>query len=155
MSVPVKVAMIEVDLDENDNQVLDRYHTLIHEDETTGTGIVILSLGAINTEAILAANTDAVITVRTKGTTPASLDTVTSTDNAAVGVWQAGASLTTNWDNRSAADDRTVYHVPAGYGVEVALTTAGSETSVAGDGAGKMLVMVEYVVVPRTVTENL
>jgi hypothetical protein len=155
MSVPVKMAMLEIDLDENDTQVLDRYHTLIHEDEAVGTGIVILSLGAINTEAILAANTDAVITVRTKGATPASLDTITSTDNAAIGVWQAGGSLTTNWDNRAAADDRTTYSVPAGYGVEVALTTAGSETAVAGDGAGKMLVMVEYVVVPRTITENL
>jgi hypothetical protein len=154
MSVPVKVAMIEIDGDENDNQVLARYHTLVHEDDTAGTGIVIMSMGALCTEVVLQAGAQSVITVRTKGATPASLDTITATDNAAVGTWSAAGALTTNWDNRAAADDRTTYHVPAGYGIEVALTTAGYE-SAAGDGTGKFLVMVEYVVVPRTITENL
>jgi hypothetical protein len=147
--------MIEIDGDTADLQTLAKYHTLVHEDDTTGTGIIILSLGAIVTEVVAYnSGTVAIITVRTKGATPATLDTISATDNAVIGTWAAGASLTVNWDNRAAASDRTTYHVPAGYGIEVALTTAGFETSVDGDGTGKFLVMVEYVVVPRRVVEN-
>lgn len=156
MSVPVKIAMIEIDGDENDNQILAKYHTLVHEDDTAGTGIIILSLGTFTTEVVTHQNASAVITVRTKGSSPASLALITSTDNATVGEWHAAdADIIINWDNRANTEDRTLYHVPAGFGIEVALTTAGSETSTAGDGTGKFLVMCEYVVVPRTITENL
>ena len=156
MSVPVKVAMIEIDLDENDNQILDKYHVMVHEDDTAGTGIIIMSLGTLCTEAVTNANTASVITVRRRGTSTASLAVITTTDNAAVGEWHAvDADIIINWDNRANTEDRTLYHVPLGDGIEVALTTAGSETTSAGDGAGKLLVMCEYVVVPRTITENL
>lgn len=146
--------MIEIDGDTADLQTLAKYHTLIHEDDTAGTGIVIRSIGAMVTEVVAHAGVQGIITVRTKGTTPASLDTITVVDNDAVGEWVVPGSLTTNWDNRSGGDDRTTYHVPAGYGVEVALTTLGYESAVDGDGTGKFLVMVEYVVVPRLTVEN-
>ncbi|KKM01156.1 hypothetical protein LCGC14_1797240 [marine sediment metagenome] len=154
MSVPVKVAMIEIDGDDADLQTLAKYHTLVHEDDTAGTGIIIRSMGTFTTEVVTHAGQTAVIRVRTKGATPATLDDITSTDNQAVGVWSAMDSLATKWCNVTNTTDRTTYHVPAGYGIEVALTTAGYETTVSGDGTGKFLVVVEYMVLPRRITEN-
>jgi hypothetical protein len=153
MSVPIKVAMIEIDGDVVGNTVLDRYHTLIHEAEAVGTGIIIRSIKGVYTEVVTHAGAQGVVTLRTKGATPASLATLTFADNEPVGDTVDG-SLTNDWCEHTSAGSVTTYCVPAGYGVEVALTTAGYE-SVAGDGTGRLLVIVEYMVVPRTITENL
>ncbi len=152
MSVPVKVAMLEIDGDVSDLQTLAKYHTLIHEDDTAGTGIMIRQLGMLITEVVDHDTVQGVVTIRTKGATPASLDTITFNDNGAIGTWNITDSLTGDWWASADTTDWTTYHVPAGYGIEVALTTAGTT---AGTLAGKGLVMVEYLVVPRTITENL
>lgn len=154
MSVPVKVAMIEIDGDTGGNTVLNRYHTLVHEDDTAGTGIIIRSVRGMVTEVTAHAAVQGVITVRSKGTTPASLATITFVDNQPVGDIIDG-SIATHWGEHTSSDDISAYCVPAGYGIEVALTTAGYETAADGDGTGKMLVLVEYMVIPRTITENL
>lgn len=153
MSVPVRVAMIEMDGNVVGNTVLDRYHTLVHEDDTAGTGIIIRSIRGVYTEVVEAASVDAVVTLRTKGATPAALATLTFADNEPVGDTVDG-SIANDWCEHTSAGSVTTYCVPAGYGIEAALTTAGYE-SVAGDGTGRLLVIVEYMVVPMTITENL
>ena len=153
MSVPMMVAMLEFDGDESDTQVLDRYHTLGHEDDTTGTGIVVRSIRGVYTEVVLQAGAQAVVTLRTKGATPAALATLTFVDNEPATDTLDG-SITNAWADHATSQAIATYCVPAGYGIEAALTTAGYE-SVAGDGTGKLLVMVEYTVIPRTITENL
>ena len=154
MSVPVKVAMIEIDGDTADLQVLARYHTLVHEDDTAGTGIILRSVRGLNTEAVLHAGVQGIITIQSKGTTPANLATLTFLDNTPIGDVTDG-SITAHWGEHAANADVSAYCVPAGYGIKVALTTAGYETAVDGDGTGKMLVVVEYMVIPKTITENL
>lgn len=153
MSVPVKVAMIEIDGDTVDLQTLALYHTLVHESETAGTGIIVRSIKGVYTEVVLQAGVQAVVTLRTKGATPASLATLTFADNEPVGDTVDG-SIANDWCEHTSAGSVTTYCVPAGYGIEVALTTAGYE-SAAGDGTGKLLVIVEYMVIPRTITEGL
>lgn len=153
MSVPLRTAMIEIDGDTGDLQTLARYHTLVHEDDTTGTGIIIRSIRGMVTEVIAHADTVGVITVRTKGATPATLGTITFIDNQPVGDIIDG-SIVKFWGEHTTSDDISAYCVPSGYGIEVALTTAGFETTVDGDGTGKILVLVEYLVIPRRITEN-
>lgn len=155
MSVSVRVAMIEVDGDTADLQVLSRYHTLIPKSEAEGTGLIVLRLGTFTTEAVTHAGASAVVTVQTDGATPAAFDAITSTDNSAIGKWSDADSLTTSFYEMADDTDYTTYMVPAGYGLKVALTTAGYETTADGDGTGKFLVVCEYIVLPRTITENL
>ena len=151
MSVPLRMAMIEVDGDTGDLQELAKYHTLVHDDETTDTGIIIRSMGGLITEIVDHDTVQGVVTVRTKGTTPANLDTITFNDNAGIGTWNQTDSLTVDRFAFADAVDWTIYHVPAGSGIEVALTTAGTT---AGTVAGKMLICLEYFVIPRRVREN-
>lgn len=154
MSVPVRVAMLDVDGDTADLQVLSRYHTLVHEDETANTGIIVRSIKGVYTEVVTHANAQGVVTIRTKGASPVSFATLTFADNEPVGDTVDG-SIANDWCEHTSAASVTTYCVPAGYGLEVALTTSGNETAVAGDGTGRLLVIVEYMVVPMTVTENL
>lgn len=154
MSVPIMVAMIEMDGDTADTQVLNRYHTLVHEDDTAGTGIIIRSIRGVHTEVVAQAAAQAVVTLRTKGATPASLATLTFVDNEPA-TDTLDASIASAWADHATSQAIATYCVPAGYGIEAALTTAGYETTADGDGTGKLLVMVEYTVVPRTITENL
>jgi hypothetical protein len=148
------VAMLDVDGDTADLQTLAKYHTLVHEDDTASTGIIVRSIKGVYTEAVTHATVAGVVTIRTKGATPVSFATLTFADNEPVGDTVDG-SIANDWCEHTSAASVTTYCVPAGYGLEVALTTAGYETSVDGDGAGRLLVIVEYVVVPRTITENL
>jgi hypothetical protein len=147
------VAMLEVDGDTADTQVLDRYHTLVHEDDTADTGIVVRSIRGVYTEAVTHAAVAGIVTLRTKGATPASLATLTFVDNEPI-TDTLDADITAAWADHNTSTALATYCVPAGYGIEVALTTAGYETAADGDGTGRMLVMVEYVVVPRRITEN-
>jgi hypothetical protein len=146
------MAFLEVDGDTGGNQVLATYHTLVEEEETAGTGAILLSLRGVVTEATTHAGVQGIITVRTKGTTPATLGTLTFVDNQPIGDIIDG-SVATFWGEHTSSDDISAYCIPAGYGIECALTTAGYETAADGDGTGKMLVVVEYVVVPRRVGE--
>lgn len=165
MSVPVKVAMIELDGDERASggqTVLDKYHTLVHEDETAGTGIVVLWAGALITEAVVQDSVAAIIRLRTKGTTPATFSDLTLTTADAVGVFRQFLTTSSLADKglpvahdatTSEAEDQTIMHVPAGYGLEVGLVTVGLDGT-AGDTTGRALVMVSYVVIPKRITEN-
>ena len=162
MSVPVKVAMIEIEGDTGDLQVDDRYHTLIHEDETAGTGVLVLWCGGLITTAIAHASTAGIISLRTKGATPVNFSDLTLTDNDAVGVFRqflttsslAAVGLPISHDTTTAeAIDQTIMSVPADHGLEVALTTPGFETTADGDGSGKVLIMVCYVVMPKRITQ--
>jgi hypothetical protein len=155
MTVAPRIAMLEVDGDTADLQVLDQYHTLIPKSEAEGTGLIVMRLGTFTTEAVTHAGGLAVITVQTEGTTAAGFDALTSTDNLAIGKWSDADSLTVALYEMADDTDYTTYMVPAGYGLKVALTTAGYETTADGDGTGKFLVFCEYVVIPRTITENL
>ncbi len=161
MSVPVKVAMIEIDGDVGDLQTLAKYHTLIHQDDTAGTGILVLWMGALVTEAIAHDSVAGIIRVRTKGATPVTFSDLTLTDNDVIGVFRqflttsnlAAKGLPVAHDTTtSEAEDQTIMSVPADYGLEVALITAGTD---AGTVAGKVLIMVNYVVIPRRITETI
>lgn len=163
MSVPVKVAMIEMDGDVRDLQTLAMYHTLVHEDETAGTGMIILWAGGMHTEAVVADSTDAVVRLRTKGATPATIADLTFTTADPIGDFiqfttthsLAAMGLPVAHDaSTSESEDQTGICVPAGYGLEVGLITAGLDGTAAST-AGKILIMVCYLVVPRTITENL
>lgn len=153
MSVPIMVAMLDVDGDTADLQTLAQYHTLVHEDDTAGTGIIVRSIKGVYTEAVTHASGAGVITVRTKGTSPAELGTLTFADNEPVGD-TVDSSIANDWCEHTSAGSVTTYCVPAGYGIEVALTTAGYETTADGDGAGRMMVIVEYMVIPKRITQN-
>lgn len=161
MSVPVRVAMIEIDGDVGDLQTLTKYHTLIHQDDTSDTGVLVLWMGALVTEAIAHDTIAGIIRVRTKGATPVTFSDLTLTDNDAIGVFRqflttsslAAKGLPVSHDTTtSEAEDQTIMSVPADHGLEVALITAGTD---AGTVAGKVLIMVCYLVLPRTITENL
>ncbi len=164
MSVPVKVAMIEIDGDLRDLQTaLAQYHTLVHEDETAGTGMVILWAGGLMTEAVVADGANAIVTLRTKGTTPAVISDLTFTTADPVGDFiqftttntLAAMGIPVSHDTTtSESQDQTGMCVPAGYGLEVGLTTAGLDGTAAST-TGKILIMVCYLVIPRTITENL
>ena len=165
MSVPVKVAMIEMDGDaraSGGQTVLAKYHTLVHEDETADTGIIVLWAGALITEAVVQDSVAAIIRLRTKGASPATFSDLTFTTADAIGVFRqflttsslAAKELPVSHDTTtSEAEDQTIMHVPAGYGLEVALVTAGVDGT-AGNTTGRALVMVNYIVVPRRITEN-
>lgn len=159
MSVPVKVAMIEIDSEVNDLQTLTRYHTLIHEDDTVDTGVLVLWAGALVTEAIANDTIAGIIRLRTKGDTPVTFSDLTLTDNDAVGVFRqflttsslAGVGLPVSHDaTTSEAQDQTIMSIPEDHGLEVALITAGTDAGTAG---GKVLVMVNYVVMPKRITQ--
>lgn len=161
MNVPVKVAMIEMDGDAGDLQTLAKYHTLIHEDDTAGTGILVLWAGALVTEAIAHDTIAGILRLRTKGATPVTFSDLTLTDNDAIGVFRqflttsslAAKGLPVSHDTTtSEAEDQTIMSVPKDHGLEVALVTAGTD---AGTVGGKVLIMVCYLVMPRTITENL
>ncbi len=162
MSVPSKVAMIEIEGDSGDLQTVGRYHTLIHEDDTSDTGVLVLWAGALITTAIAHASTAGIISLRTKGATPVNFSDLTLTDNDAVGVFRqflttsslAGFGLPVSHDTTtSEAVTQTTMSIPANHGLEVALTTAGFETTADGDGSGKVLIMVNYVVMPKRITQ--
>ena len=161
MSVPMRVAMIEIDGDVGDLQTLAKYHTLVHQDDTKDTGVLVLWMGALVTEAIAHDTIAGIIRVRTKGETPVTFSDLTLTDNDVVGVFRqflttsslAGVGLPVSHDaTTSEAQDQTIISVPKDHGLEVALVTAGTD---AGTVGGKVLVMVCYVVLPKTMTENL
>ena len=161
MSVPMRVAMIEIDGDVGDLQTLAKYHTLVHQDDTKDTGVLVLWMGALVTEAIAHDTIAGIIRVRTKGETPVTFSDLTLTDNDVVGVFRqflttsslAGVGLPVSHDaTTSEAQDQTIMSVPQDHGLEVALVTAGTD---AGTVGGKVLVMVCYVVLPKTMTENL
>lgn len=161
MSVPVRVAMIEIDGDVSDLQTLTKYHTLIHQDDTKDTGVLVLWMGGLVTEAIAHDSTAGIIRVRTKGATPVTFSDLTLTDNDAIGVFRqflttsslTAVGLPVSHDaTTSEAQDQTIMSVPEDHGLEVALITAGSD---AGTTGGKVLIMVCYLVLPRTITENL
>lgn len=165
MSVPVKVATIEMDGDERASggqTVLAKYHTLVHEDETNGTGIIVLWAGALMTEAVVQDSQAAIIRLRTKGSTPVTFSDLTLTTADAIGVFRqflttsnlSSKGLPVSHDaSTSEAEDQTIMHVPAGYGLEVGLVTAGLDGT-AGNTTGRALVMVSYIVVPKRITEN-
>lgn len=159
MSVPMKVAMIEIDGDAGDLQTLAKYHTLIHQDDTADTGVLVLWMGALVTEAIAHDSVAGVIRVRTKGATPVTFSDLTLTDNDVIGVFRqflttsslAAVGLPVSHDaSTSEAQDQTIISVPKDYGLEVALITAGED---AGTETGKVLVMVCYVVIPKRITQ--
>lgn len=159
MSVPVKIAMIEIDGDAGDLQTLAKYHTLIHQDDTAGTGILVLWAGALVTEAIAHDSVAGIIRLRTKGSTPVTFSDLTLTDNDVIGVFRqflttsslSAKGLPVSHDaTTSEAEDQTIMSVPAGFGLEVALITAGSD---AGTTAGKVLITVCYVVIPKRITQ--
>lgn len=161
MSVPVRLAMIEVDGDVNELQTLAKYHTLIHEDDTADTGVLVLWAGALVTEAIAHSSTAGIIRLRTKGATPVTFADLTLTDNDVIGVFRqfltspslVNVGLPVAHDTTtSEAEDQSPASIPADHGLEVALVTAGVD---AGTTGGKVLVMVSYVVLPRTITENM
>jgi len=159
MSVPSKVAMIEIDGDAGDLQTLAKYHTLIHQDDTSDTGVLVLWAGALVTEAIAHDTIAGIISLRTKGATPVAFSDLTLTDNDAIGVFRqflttsslAAKGIPVAHDTTtSEAEDQTIMSIPANYGLEVALTTAGTD---AGTVGGKVLVMVCYVVMPKRITQ--
>jgi len=152
MSVSPKFAMLEIDGDAYGNGVLANYHELVSGDDTEGTGIIVLSLRGMVTEAIAQDTTQMVATVRTKGASPGTMGTITAADNQPVGDIIDG-SITAYWGEHTSDADISAYCVPAGYGLECALTTAGLETD-SSDTEGRILVLVEYLVIPRRVTEN-
>lgn len=159
MSVPVKVAMLEIDGDVGDLQTLAKYHTLIHEDDTAGTGVLVLWMGALVTEAIAHDTIAGIIRVRTKGETPVIFSDLTLTDNDVIGAFRqflsspslASKGLPVSHDTTtSEGQDQTIMSVPQDHGLEVALVTAGTD---AGTVTGKVLVMVCYVVIPKRITQ--
>lgn len=161
MSVPMRVAMIEIDGDVSDLQTLAKYHTLVHEDDTKDTGVLVLWMGALVTEAIAHDTIAGIIRVRTKGATPVTFSDLTLTDNDVVGAFRqflttsslAAVGLPVSHDaSTSEGQDQTIMSVPKAHGLEVALVTAGTD---AGTVGGKVLVMVCYVVLPKTMTESL
>jgi len=151
MCVTPRFAMLEIDGDARGNQVVGTYHSLVDKGDAEGTGIILLSVRALITEVVAQDTTQSVITVATDGAASASLCTITATDNEVVGE-TLDASLTTEWANQADSTDVTTYCVPAGYGIKVALTTAGAEATAAST-TGKFLVMVEYLVIPRRIGE--
>jgi len=153
MSVSPRFALLEIDGDAYGNGVLANYHELVSDKDTVGTGIIVLSLRGVVTEAIAQSTTQMVATVRTKGTTPATIGTITAVDNMPKGDIIDG-SITAFWGEHTSDADISAYCVPAGYGLEVALTTAGLETD-SSDTTGRILVLVEYLIIPKTITEAL
>lgn len=153
MSVTPRVAMIEMDGNVDDLQELNKYHTLVHEDDTKDTGILVLRMYGIITENVAMDAVMGIITVRTKGATPATLETFAFQTSDVVGekIFSTGSAYDQDWDNVTNDTDLTVRNVPADHGIEVALTTAGTDASTA---AGKMLICVEYVVLPKRDREN-
>lgn len=153
MSVTPRVAMIEMDGNVDDLQELAKYHTLVHEDDTADTGILVLRMYGIITEAAAMDSVMGIFTVRTKGASPATLETIAFQTGDAVGekIFPVGSTYDQDWDNITDDTVLTTRNVPADHGIEVALTTAGSD---AGTAAGKMLICVEYVVLPKRDREN-
>lgn len=145
------MAFLEIDGDARANGLVDKYYSLVEKKETPGTGIILLSLRGIITEAPVQDDTAAVVTVRTAGASPASLGTLTFITADPVGTIIDG-SIATFWGEHSSQADISTYCVPAGYGIEAALTTAGVDGT-PGDTTGKMLVVVQYVVIPRRIGE--
>ena len=155
MSVASRFAFLEIDGDERASVVeLNKYHELVNESDLEGTGAIVLSLRGMVTEAIVADNTDAVITVAydvAGGTTHTSIGTITGVTAQPIGDILDG-SLTAFWGEHTSSADISAYCVPAGKNIEVALTTAQLDGT-AGDTTGKILVIVEYVVIPRRIGE--
>ncbi len=138
--VEKKVAMLEFDCT-GGTIAVGSYVTMIPASDNPN-GLIIQWMSAIATEIVLCDAVAPVITIRS--TEEDALDTLTPTDDDAVGDWvDAGAD--TKWWGLTDGTDYSSQHVAAGVGVEAALTTAASD---AGTETGKVLVMIEFFQVP-------
>ena len=138
--VEKKVAMLEFDLT-GDTIAVDTYVDLIPAADNPN-GLILQWVSAIVTEVVACDATAGVVTIRS--TAEDAIDTLTATDDDAVGDW-VDAAADTKWWSRTDGTDYSSQHVAAGVGVEAALTTLATD---AGTATGKILVMVEFFQVP-------
>lgn len=147
-----QVGMIEIDGDVGGDQANGTYHIIIPKD-LNQDGILILDIYGIVTEVVAQDATVSVVTVRSNdGDNQTTHGTITLADGNAISTLQL-SNQTTRWE--SVADDATITTtveriVLEDRDLEVALTTTGAD---AGTVTGRVLVCVEFVQIPRRVSE--
>jgi len=138
--VNMQVAMLEFDFD--GTLPLASYLTMIPA-SLNKNGLMIVDMNAYVTETSLCDAAAGVITVRDGADTPNTIDTLTITDDDAVGdliQWTL-----TEWEARADGTDYSAYMVEAGVKVEAAVTTLSSD---AGTTSGKALLMIRFFAIP-------
>lgn len=139
--VQMQVAMLEFDYT-GGNTPLASYLTMIPA-ALNKSGLMIVDMNVYVTEISLCDSVAGVLTIRDGAAVPNTIDTITITDDDAIGDLVQWTK--TEWEARADGTDYSAYMVEAGVKVEAAITTLSAD---AGTATGKGLLMIRYFAIP-------